>query len=72
MYNLYSMTRKVDAIRRLFGVLLAQDRTGNLLPRLPGPDQRGLAVAFRTKAPFGSALLAKPSEARRPASDQSE
>jgi len=39
MCNLYSMTRNVDAIRRLFGVDPARDRTGNL-PTLPGifPD----------------------------------
>ena len=39
MCNLYSMTRNVDAIRRLFQVDPAHDRTGNL-PLLPGiyPD----------------------------------
>jgi putative SOS response-associated peptidase YedK len=39
MCNLYSMTRNVDAIRRLFKIDLARDRTGNL-PPLPGiyPD----------------------------------
>ena len=39
MCNLYSMTRNVDAIRRLFKVDAAHDRTGNL-PPLPGifPD----------------------------------
>ena len=39
MCNLYSMTRNVDAIRRLFGVAPANDHTGNL-PALPGifPD----------------------------------
>lgn len=39
MCNLYSMTRNVDAIRRLFGVDISRDRTGNL-PPLPGifPD----------------------------------
>ena len=39
MCNLYSMTRNVDAIRRLFGVDVAHDHTGNL-PSLPGifPD----------------------------------
>ncbi|WP_316205310.1 SOS response-associated peptidase [Bradyrhizobium sp. SZCCHNS3004] len=39
MCNLYSMTKNVDAIRRLFGVDPARDRTGNL-PTLPGifPD----------------------------------
>src|SRR4051812_17900043 len=39
MCNLYSMTRNVDAIRRLFGVAPNHDRTGNL-PVLPGifPD----------------------------------
>jgi putative SOS response-associated peptidase YedK len=37
--NLYSMTKNVDAIRRLFGIDPARDRTGNL-PSLPGiyPD----------------------------------
>lgn len=37
--NLYSMTRNVDAIRRLFGIAADHDRTGNL-PSLPGifPD----------------------------------
>src|ERR1700692_174831 len=39
MCNLYSMTRNVDAIRRLFKVDPHHDRTGNL-PPLPGiyPD----------------------------------
>jgi putative SOS response-associated peptidase YedK len=39
MCNLYSMTKNVDAIRRLFKVDPAQDRTGNM-PLLPGiyPD----------------------------------
>ena len=39
MCNLYSMTRNVDAIRRLFKVDPEQDRTGNM-PPLPGiyPD----------------------------------
>jgi putative SOS response-associated peptidase YedK len=39
MCNLYSMTKNVDAIRRLFGVDLSQDHTGNL-PSMPGifPD----------------------------------
>ncbi|MGJ4893808.1 SOS response-associated peptidase [Bradyrhizobium oligotrophicum] len=39
MCNLYSMTRNVDAIRRLFGIAADHDRTGNL-PSLPGifPD----------------------------------
>jgi putative SOS response-associated peptidase YedK len=39
MCNLYSMTRNADAIRRLFGVDPARDRSGNL-PSLPGifPD----------------------------------
>jgi putative SOS response-associated peptidase YedK len=39
MCNLYSMTRNVDAIRRLFGINAEQDRTGNL-PSMPGifPD----------------------------------
>jgi putative SOS response-associated peptidase YedK len=39
MCNLYSMTRNVDAIRRLFGIDPSRDRTGNL-PSLPGifPD----------------------------------
>ena len=39
MCNLYSMTRNVDAIRRLFGIAPERDRTGNL-PVLPGifPD----------------------------------
>jgi putative SOS response-associated peptidase YedK len=39
MCNLYSMTKNVDAIRRLFKVDSAHDRTGNL-PPLPGiyPD----------------------------------
>jgi putative SOS response-associated peptidase YedK len=39
MCNLYSMTKNPDAIRRLFGVLPANDRTGNL-PSMPGifPD----------------------------------
>ncbi|WP_316176480.1 MULTISPECIES: SOS response-associated peptidase [unclassified Bradyrhizobium] len=39
MCNLYSMTKNVDAIRRLFGIAPEQDRTGNL-PVLPGifPD----------------------------------
>jgi putative SOS response-associated peptidase YedK len=39
MCNLYSMTRNVDAIRRLFQVDPLYDRTGNL-PPLPGiyPD----------------------------------
>jgi putative SOS response-associated peptidase YedK len=37
--NLYSMTTNVEAIRRLFGVDAADDRTGNL-PSMPGiyPD----------------------------------
>jgi hypothetical protein len=35
MCNLYSMTRNVDAIRRLFQVDQANDCTGNL-PHLPG------------------------------------
>ena len=30
MCNLYSMTKNVDAIRRLFGVDASRDRTGNL------------------------------------------
>lgn len=34
MCNLYSMTKNVDAIRRLFGVEPARDRSGNL-PSLP-------------------------------------
>jgi hypothetical protein len=39
MCNLYSMTKNVDAIRRLFKVDPANDRTGNM-PSLPGiyPD----------------------------------
>ncbi|MGJ5000608.1 SOS response-associated peptidase [Bradyrhizobium sp. HKCCYLRH2060] len=39
MCNLYSMTRNVDAIRRLFGIAPDHDRTGNL-PSLPAifPD----------------------------------
>jgi hypothetical protein len=39
MCNLYSMTKNVDAIRRLFGVDIARDHTGNL-PSLLGifPD----------------------------------
>jgi len=39
MCNLYSMTKNVDALRRLFGVDVTRDRTGNL-PSLPGifPD----------------------------------
>jgi putative SOS response-associated peptidase YedK len=39
MCNLYSRTKNVDAIRRLFGVDIDRDRTGNL-PSLPGifPD----------------------------------
>jgi putative SOS response-associated peptidase YedK len=39
MCNLYSMTKNVDAIRRLFQIDTAHDRTGNL-PPLPGiyPD----------------------------------
>ena len=39
MCNLYSMTKNVDAIRRLFKVDPANDRTGNM-PPLPGiyPD----------------------------------
>jgi putative SOS response-associated peptidase YedK len=39
MCNLYSMTKNVDAIRRLFGIAPERDRTGNL-PTLPGifPD----------------------------------
>jgi putative SOS response-associated peptidase YedK len=39
MCNLYSMTKNPDAIRRLFGVLPANDRTGNL-PSMPSifPD----------------------------------
>lgn len=39
MCNLYSITANADAIRRLFGVAPAHDRTGNL-PVLPGifPD----------------------------------
>src|SRR5437016_5006872 len=39
MCNLYSMTKNVDAIRRLFSVDASRDRTGNL-PSLPGiyPD----------------------------------
>jgi putative SOS response-associated peptidase YedK len=39
MCNLYSMTKNVDAIRRLFGVDPGRDHTGNL-PSLPGifPD----------------------------------
>jgi hypothetical protein len=39
MCNLYSMTKNVDAIRRLFGVDVGNDRTGNL-PSIPGifPD----------------------------------
>jgi putative SOS response-associated peptidase YedK len=39
MCNLYSMTRNVDAIRRLFGVDAGRDRAGNL-PLMPGifPD----------------------------------
>jgi putative SOS response-associated peptidase YedK len=39
MCNLYSMTTNVEAIRRLFGVVAANDRTGNL-PAMPGifPD----------------------------------
>jgi putative SOS response-associated peptidase YedK len=39
MCNLYSMTRNVDAIRRLFGVDAGRDHTGNL-PSMPGifPD----------------------------------
>jgi hypothetical protein len=32
MCNLYSMTRNVDAIRRLFKVDPANDRSGNLPP----------------------------------------
>jgi putative SOS response-associated peptidase YedK len=34
MCNLYSMTKNVDAIRRLFRVEPANDRTGNM-PHLP-------------------------------------
>jgi putative SOS response-associated peptidase YedK len=39
MCNLYSMTKNVDAIRRLFGVEAGRDHTGNL-PSMPGifPD----------------------------------
>jgi putative SOS response-associated peptidase YedK len=39
MCNLHSMTKNVDAIRRLFGIAPERDRTGNL-PTLPGifPD----------------------------------
>src|SRR5437667_10158559 len=57
MCNLYSMTKNVDAIRRLFGIEASRDRTGNL-PSLPGvypdypapivrntPDGRELAMA---------------------------
>ena len=45
MCNLYSMTRNVDAIRRLFGVDVARDYTGNL-PSLPGifPDYQAPIV----------------------------
>ena len=34
MCNLYSMTRNVDAIRRLFKVDPLHDRTGNLPPMI--------------------------------------
>lgn len=39
MCNLYSVTKNADAIRRLFGVDVGHDHTGNL-PSLPGifPD----------------------------------
>jgi len=39
MCNLYSMTKNVDAIRRLFGIDVGHDHTGNL-PAMPGifPD----------------------------------
>ena len=49
MCNLYSMTKNVDAIRRLFKVDPAQDRTGNM-PLLPGiyPDYPAPIVRNRS------------------------
>lgn len=71
MYNLYSMTCNVDAIRRLFKVDPLHDRTGNL-PPMPGiyPDypapivKNGYEGTRACDAALGHAVVAKSLDGR--------
>jgi putative SOS response-associated peptidase YedK len=58
MCNLYSMTRNVDAIRRLFGVDPGRDRSGNL-PALPGIFPDTMAPIVRNGADGRELVMAR-------------
>ncbi|WP_257164717.1 SOS response-associated peptidase [Bradyrhizobium sp. SRS-191] len=58
MCNLYSMTRNVDAIRRLFGIAPDHDHTGNL-PSLPGIFPDTLAPIVRNGADGRELVMAR-------------